>query len=452
VTDYNIEVQKLFLNFILSNGVLYVRVQNIFNPENFDKTLRPVAKFIQKHITDYSAVPTYSQVSAITSIIFEPIEDVVTGHIDWFMNEFEQFTKRAELERAILKSADLLEKGDFGPVEKLIKDAVQISLTRNLGIDYFTDPRGRLMRLKNSNGQVSTGWKEVDEKLYGGMNRGELNIFSGLPGAGKSLFLQNISLNWMSQGLNGVYITLELNADLVAMRLDSMLTGISSKNIFKNLDEVELKVGMAGKKSGRLRIKYMPPQSTVNDFRAYIKELKIQDDFDLDFLVTDYLDLIFPSTAKINPSDIFTKDKLVSEELRALHTELNCLGASASQLGRSGFDELEFDMGNIAGGISKANTADNMFGIFTSRSMKERGAIQLQFLKTRNSAGVGSKVDLDFNIDSLRITNQAEGEKVIIENSGSNILSRIKKNSTNQAPVVKDERDLLKGLLSKINK
>ena len=59
---------------------------------------------------------------------------------DWFLDEFEAFTRTKELERAIMSAAELLESGDFGPVEKLIKDAVQISLQRDLGTDYFEDP------------------------------------------------------------------------------------------------------------------------------------------------------------------------------------------------------------------------------------------------------------------------------------------------------------------------
>ena len=52
----------------------------------------------------------------------------------------------------------MLEKGTYDPVEKLIKDAVQISLTKDMGTDYFEDPRARLMALKDNNGQISTGW------------------------------------------------------------------------------------------------------------------------------------------------------------------------------------------------------------------------------------------------------------------------------------------------------
>ena len=53
-------------------------------------------------------------------------------------------------------------------------------------------------------GGTSTGWKSIDDKLYGGFNRGELNIFTGGSGAGKSLFLQNLALELGQHGLQCV--------------------------------------------------------------------------------------------------------------------------------------------------------------------------------------------------------------------------------------------------------
>ena len=100
---------------------------------------------------------------------------------------------------------------------------------------------------------------------------------------------------------------------------------------------------------------------------------------------------------------MFIKDKYVSEELRNLAVELNILLVTASQLNRGAVEEIEFDHSHIAGGISKIQTADNVIGIFTSNAMRERGRYQIQFMKTRSSSGVGSKVDLKFNPETLRI-------------------------------------------------
>jgi hypothetical protein len=137
---------------------------------------------------------------------------------------------------------------------------------------------------------------------------------------------------------------------------------------------------------------------------------------------------------KISAENLFVKDKYVSEELRNLAMELKTIFVTASQLNRSSVEEIEFDHSHISGGISKINTADNVFGIFTSRAMRERGRYQLQLMKTRSSSGVNSKIDLDFDVDTLRITDcEQEDDTSASSNNnssaGSNVLSQLKRNS-----------------------
>jgi archaellum biogenesis ATPase FlaH len=428
--DYSIEVQKVFLEMMLQDAESFVRVQNIYNPENFDRSLRDAAQFIQEHSDTHKTLPSPAQITATTGVKLESIPDLNSGHFEWFMTEFEGFTRKQELERAILKSADLLEKGDFGPVEKLIKDAVQISLQKDLGTDYFDDPRARLMRLKDGNGQQSTGWPTLDKLLYGGFSRGELNIFAGGSGSGKSLFMMNLAVNWIEAGLHGVYLSLELYESMSAKRIDSMITEVAATDIFKNIDEVEMKVKMKQKAThGGLQIKYMPAQSNVNDIRAYLKELQVTTGRKIDFLCVDYLDLLMPVSAKVSPNDLFVKDKYVSEELRTLAGELQVLFVTASQLNRAAVEEIEFDHSHISGGISKINTADNVFGIFTSRAMKERGRYNLQLMKTRSSSGVGQKVELGYSIETMRITDIGEDTGPTSTFNKSNIYTNIKTQS-----------------------
>jgi replicative DNA helicase len=190
--------------------------------------------------------------------------------------------------------------------------------------------------------------------------------------------MMNIALNWLQQGLNGVYISLELSEELTGLRTDAMLINSSTKDIRKDIDNTSLKVGIIGKKSGTYQIKAMPAQSTVNDIRSFLKEYQIKTGHRVDFIMVDYLDLVMPVSVKVNPNDQFIKDKYVSEELRNLAKELGILMVTASQLNRAAVEEVEFDHSHIAGGISKINTADNVFGIFTSRAMKERGKYQIQ--------------------------------------------------------------------------
>lgn len=408
VKNYSPDLQKLFVQFMMTDPELYTRVRGIIKAEYFDRSIRPVVSQLISYSEKYATLPSSEMILADTGQNIEKLPNIAQ-HSEWFVDEFEVFCRHKAIEKAIIDSADLLESGKYGEVESRIKEAVQIGLARSLGTDYFADPRGILEALKSNNGQITTGWKTLDEKLYGGINRGEITIFAGGSGAGKSLFMQNMSLNWAEMGLNCVYFTLELSEGLSSMRMYAMQTDRSTKRIFKELDEVELQVKMKAKKSGMLRIKYLPSGSTVNDLRSYLKELQIQTGKKIDCICVDYLDLLMPATKKVPASDLFIKDKYVTEEIRNFSMETNMVVVTASQLNRSAVEEVEFDHSHIAGGISKIQTADNVIGIFTSNAMRERGQYQLQLLKTRSSNGVGSKVNLVFDVDSLRITDDTTG-------------------------------------------
>lgn len=428
--EYTVDLQKLFVEFLAQDQDLFVRINNILVPDHFDRSLRKAVDFVQDHAREYSALPTIEQISATTGTTLQPLKDVDDRHKKWFIDEFEQFARHKALEHAILASTDKLEKGEFGAVEKMIKEAVQIGLARHMGTNYWENPAERIERVRNQRGGTSTGWSEIDKKLYGGFNRGELNIFAAASGGGKSLFLQNLALNWSIAGLNVAYVSLELSEELCSMRLDSMITGMNTRDVFKNTDDVDLKVRMKGKGAGALQVVQLPNGITINDLNSYLKEFEVKNNIRFDAVCVDYLDLMMPAQSKVSPSDLFIKDKFVSEELRNFAVEHDILLATASQLNRSAVEEVEFDHSHISGGLSKIQTADNVIGIFTSQAMRERGRYQVQFMKTRSSSGVGQKVDLNFDIAGLRITDLADDEDASDVTNTSAMFDKIKQRST----------------------
>ena len=94
-----------------------------------------------------------------------------------------------------------------------------------------------------------------------------------------------------------------------------------------------------------------------------------------------------PVGKRISAENLFVKDKYVSEELRNLAMELNTVFVTAAQLNRGAVEEIEFDHSHISGGLSKIQTADNVFGIFTSRAMRERGRYQIQLMNHLDQQG-----------------------------------------------------------------
>ena len=433
IKEYNEETQELFLRFLLSDNDLFARCQNIVKPEFFNLKYRKAVDLFISHSVSHNAIPTPEQVSAVAGVKLEPIPNVTPDHHNWFMNEFETFCRHKALEKAIIESTDLLENQDYGTVENKIKEASQVGLVKDLGLDYFENPKERLEWIKAQAGAISTGWKAIDQKLYGGVNRGEMSIFAGGSGAGKSLFLQNFAVNWVLAGYNVVYISLELSEQLISMRLDSMVSGYGVKEVMKNISDVDLKVRMKAKGAGRLRVKQMPNGVTTNDLRTFLREYEISCGEKVDCLLVDYLDLMMPISAKVSGSDLFIKDKYVSEELRNLAVERDLLFVTASQLNRGAVEEIEFDHHHIAGGISKVQTADNVVGIFTSNAMREKGRYQIQFMKTRSSSGVGTKVDLRFDPDTLRIEDLQDGDEDAMTITTGSLVDQLKRNNSIKA-------------------
>lgn len=420
VKDYSAEIQKVLIQFMLSDPSAYVRCQNIVRPQYWEENLRPAVRYIQKFAEEYRVLPTPEQVEAEAGVKIEKINDIKEQHTEWFLTTVEDFCKHKAMEELVYDGPKLIAEGAYAELERRSKENMLISLQTELGTDYFANPLERLERMRDRTDTTPTGWKDIDQKLYGGMNRGEITFFAGGPGTGKSLFLQNLALNWVQQGLNVIYITLELSEELVGLRYDAMIAEMPTKQIFKNLEDVAMRLGMMRKSGGiasqwgKLQIKKFPMAGTrANDIRAYLQEYEIQTGMKPDAICVDYLDLLHPNSAKINVTEQFVKDKFTSEELRALAVEWNILCATASQLNRASIQEQDFDASHIAGGISKINTADNVLAILTTAAMKERGEYQIQFLKTRSSSGVGQRVYLRIHPETLRITDAPQDEQTM---------------------------------------
>lgn len=442
IKKYGKEIEDLFIQFMVSDPELYVRCGAITKPDYYSSDENKEAiSFISDHVEKYGSLPTIDQIAAVSGKRIEKITDIDESHVDWFLDEYEGFCRHKALELVILDSINLLKEKRYGEVESAVKQAVQIGLVKDLGLDYFDDPVARLEAIRQRDDVISTGWDTIDQKLYGGFNRGGLHIWAAQSGGGKSLFMQNGAVNMSQKGLHSVYITLELSENLCSMRLDAMISSVQTRHIMKNMDDVALKVKAHQKKhKGTIRIKQLPNGCTTNDIRSYVKEYQIQTGIKIDALFVDYLDLLAPNNSKVGMNDTFIKDKYVSEDLRNLAIDLNVVLVTASQLNRSSYDEVEYSGANIAGGISKLNTSDNVIGIFTTPSMRENGRYQVQFVKTRSSSGVGSKVDLGYDPETLRIFDLDEDDDDTETVTAKDMLENIKKRKAASKGTSKDDK------------
>jgi replicative DNA helicase len=400
----NVQKQKLLVSYLISDPDLFARCNAILDTNYFDPEVRHSVHFVKEHFEKYRALPSADQVSAETGNEFIA-KQLSKSETEYALVEVEQYCRNKAIERAILSAPKLLEKEDFDKILVNMKDAISVSINRDIGINYFENPEERLRKMLQFNAKISTGMKDLDLLLDGGVSRKELLLYMGSSGAGKSVHMSNLGLNLVKQKLNGVYITLELAEEVVSKRHDGMATNIAQKEIFAKMSKVAADLERMKVDCGQLYIKRMPESTTnANHIRAYLKEFEMAKGFMPDFVIVDYMDLM-ASNQKIAAENLFVKDKYIAEELRSIANEFNLLMVSASQMNRGAIGADDIDQSNIAGGLSKINTCDNLIAIIHTDAMKAAGECMLKIVKSRNSNGVGKFIMLRWNPNTLRISN-----------------------------------------------
>jgi hypothetical protein len=364
----NDKKQKLLLEYLISSSDTYALCSSIVKSRYFDPEFRGAIDFIHKYYDEFHKTPTPEQIEAESGGVKLTERQVTSDQLEYTTNEIEKFCKERAIEAAITDSTPLISKGDFGGIETLIRNAVTVSLNRNMGTDYFRDPDGRLKKMSETGKKISTGWKELDKWLYGGMERGQLIIFSANSGGGKSVALSNLGLNFLEMGLNVVYFSFELSEDLISQRYDTMVSGIQTAVWEYHKGEISQAVLTAGDKNGHLLIREMYAGTKPNELRAYLKEYELLYSRTPDLIIVDYLDIMNPN------------------------------------------ERVSIHQGHVAGGISKVNTSDVWISVHASPTMRAKEECAFQLVKTRSSDGEGQMIYLDWT-KTIRIKDRGGNAK-----------------------------------------
>lgn len=406
----DVEKQKLLLEYCISSPNIFGRCNTIMLPDYFDRELTNSVVFIKDYYNNYFTTPDPEQIRAETGLSLRKFE-IEKDKIEYCTNEIGKFCKHKAMFAAAIKISHLLKTEEYGEMEKIFKDALSVSIDRDLGINLFGDDLLERMEENKNTVIYSTGYRQLDKHLFGGFERTTLNLFLAISGGGKSVVMANIGLNYAKQGLNVLYISLELYQKMVDARFHQIISGFSRLKLKSHTREAYqqmIKFKEDNKeKLGTMHIKYMPSGSNAQHIRGYLKEFHLQYGYIPDVIILDYLDLLSPME-KVSKDNVFQKDKYSSEEFRNILVEYNMIGISASQLNRNAIEASDFNQSHTAGGISKMNTVDNAIAIKLTERMKDAGEISMKLLKSRSSNGEGKWAHMAWNNISLEVSNLPE--------------------------------------------
>jgi len=175
--DFGLLKQKLLIEYMFADESVFARCNQILKASYFEPELIKVVDAILKHVEEYNTLPTIRQIAAEIDSELELIPGIRDQDQQWALDNIERFCQQGAIIEACQASPDFIEAGDYGSVERLVKEAVLVGLQKDLGTNYFYNPKERLERIKQKN-LVPLGWRDIDRKLYGGLNRGEITIFT----------------------------------------------------------------------------------------------------------------------------------------------------------------------------------------------------------------------------------------------------------------------------------
>lgn len=419
----NLNKQMLLVEYLLSSSDVFSTCVGIIKPEYFDPKIRKLVNFVVDYHERYNAIPNAEIIKVEVGFDVNK-HDITYDMVNYCTAEVEQFCKRSAVINALRDCIPLVgneesgvDDGNYGKIEQLIRDAMQVSLDYDLGIDYFHAPLERLEKMAVESSILPTGLIDFDDALGGGPARTEIVMFSANSGVGKSVTMNNFCLRHTRRGLNTLYISLEMGEDKVGQRSDIMISGIPSNprhewverigEIARSVEEFKVTPDpITGTLPGTFTIKRMGVGTTANEIRAYLKKYQMKHGYLPDVIALDYLDLMEPN-GRVRYTNISDKDKATTEQLREIGFETNALIYTASQQTRGAIDQStdELNQSVIAGGITKVNTVDVYISISATPLMKAQGQIAFTFLKSRSSSATGSTIHMTFDAVRLWIDN-----------------------------------------------
>jgi replicative DNA helicase len=329
------------------------------------------------------------------------VKDDRVQSLTFLLDETEKYVQRAEFKSAIIAGAEAINAdSDLTPIYALMGDALKISFDSDVGLNY-SDLTRRLTYYKKLIQGISTGVKSLDDILAGGFRNKTLNVVASVSHGGKSLFLAHYAANQTLQGTTGLYYTLEMSEEETCKRIDANIFDIDI-NLFRSTpNEVfEKKFNSIKDKLGNLIVKEYPAGSLdVLKLEAHMNEIHMKYGTKPAYICIDYLTLMKSTrTTLAKAGGGYAYYKYIAEELHAFAKKYDIPVITAQQINRSGYNNRDAGMENVADSIGIAQTADTFFILNRTKELDAVGQVLFNFVKNRNTGSLGqSLIGVEFN-------------------------------------------------------
>src|SRR6056300_1088212 len=392
---------------------------------------------VEKFVTKYKNLPTKEAIfielnnrKDLNEEEYKDIKDLVNSisyeevDLQWLLDTTEKFCKDRAVHNAVLDGIKILDNKDKTrtpeAIPTILADALAVSFDNHIGHDYIADAQSRF------------DWYHTKEKRYkfdlsyfnritkGGVPSKTLNIALAGTGVGKSLFMCHVASSFLTQGLNVLYITLEMSEERIAERIDANLFDVTIDDLHtmpKELYDTKLNK-LESKTKGKLIIKEYPTASAHSGhFRSLLNELALKKSFRPQVIFIDYLNICASSRFKGGNISSYFYIKAIAEELRGLAVEFDVPIFSATQTTRTGYVSTDIGLEDTSESFGLPATADFMFALMSNEELESLGQMKVKQLKNRyNDPAMNRSFIVGIDRSKMRLYD--------VENTAQNIVDR----------------------------
>jgi len=324
----------------------------------------------------------------------------------WLIDTTEKFCRDKSLYNAVVETIAIMDgksQKSEGIIPELLTNALAVSFDPNVGHDYIENAEDRYEFYNRIERRIPVGLKSLSKITRGGFPIKTLNVILAGVGVGKTLAMCHLAADFLSQGHNVLYLTMEMAQERIAERIDANLMDVpvndimhlSKENYFKKID------GIKNKTTGKLIIKEYPTAGAgVMHFKALLNELYLKKNFRPAVIFVDYLNICLSTRFKAGNANMnsYTYVKGIAEELRGLAVEFSLPVFTATQLTRQGYGDSDPDITSTSESFGVPATADFMAVIVTNEEMARSGRILFKQLKNRYN-GIDTMTSFMLGID-----------------------------------------------------
>ena len=428
----NTIINSLFFNEDYTRKVLPFIKEEYFGNRVEQLLFGEVFKFVEK----YNNLPTKDAILIelnsrrdINEEELQHIKDYVNSienseaDEQWLLETTEKFCKDRAVHNAVLSGIKILDGKDKKQtpeaIPHILSDALAVSFDKSVGHDYIEDAEARFKFYHTKEKRYQFDLDYMNRITKGGVPSKTLNIALAGTGVGKSLFMCHVASSYLLQGLNVLYITLEMAEERIAERIDANLLDVTMEDLHEMPKQLyDGKISKLREKTqGQLIVKEYPTASAhAGHFKSLINELALKKSFRPDVIFIDYLNICASSRFKGGNISSYFYIKAIAEELRGLAVEHNVPIFSATQTTRTGFVSTDIGLEDTSESFGLPATADFMFALMSNEELEALGQMKVKQLKNRyNDPSVNRAFIIGVDRAKMRLYDVQQSSQNIVD-------------------------------------